>query len=576
MFEPIRGLQPLEVGALAFAAVYLSTWIHECGHAVAGKISGFRITSVGIGFGAPLLRWQLGDTVFFISLRRPFQGITTSVRDSWPTKKSAKATLLLGGLGANLVFAGLAYGGYRFLPDLSAWFSLLALVNAAFAILSLLPANIALPGVALKTDASQVLTLFFGKKKPRERFVGVHDAERFVAFLSAVEDRYGEFHYRIHLASNLTVIGHPRRALEVLENVQEDLYPERSHMGALLRVVRGSALMAAGTREDGLKDLETGASFFQEVGAPSMTPHLQLLKARADLDEGRLEETRAELEGMEGDSQSRFESLVRAEYRVRSGDFEGAIETLGQLEWGQGEEALEATGIELEALGRLGKHADALERGVPAARRVLVNLVSLSRPEDREAYLIKHQRIMDGVPANFEALNRRQDAEAFREELAHTRTARTAVARAVSLTGLSAVVCSFLAAVFLVLAIRAVGRFEPGLHFLRWATILGFAGLYFSVSGLLNRRIHKALPILGGVLSGVTLVVLGTFFLTIFLTRRGVHREILEYDLDGDGRVDRVVIFMRGVRVREGWDEDGDGEIDRWVDHRREDPAGGK
>ncbi|MHC4781272.1 MAG: site-2 protease family protein, partial [Planctomycetota bacterium] len=292
MLETLQDVRPLEVGLAAVASVYFSTWIHEGGHALAGTLAGFRITSVGTGFGKPLLRLSLRDVVLFVSLRRPFQGITTSVRDSWPTRRISKGILLLGGLAANFLAAAAAWLAFLLLPFGEPWFLLLALVNASFAALALLPASINLPGVALRTDASQVIALFSRKRKPRESFFRIRDSEHFIDFLEKIGDRFGAFHYRVHLATNLAEIGNHDRALETLEGATEDLYPGDSHMGALFRVIRGSSLLARGREEQALENLRVSEAFFREVGAPSMMEHVDLLRAQRALDRGDVEEAR--------------------------------------------------------------------------------------------------------------------------------------------------------------------------------------------------------------------------------------------------------------------------------------------
>ena len=56
--------------------LYLSIVVHELGHAVLGWLAGWRITSLGMGTGRPLLvlSWR-GVRVYFCR-NRPLQGLT--------------------------------------------------------------------------------------------------------------------------------------------------------------------------------------------------------------------------------------------------------------------------------------------------------------------------------------------------------------------------------------------------------------------------------------------------------------------------------------------------------------------
>jgi tetratricopeptide (TPR) repeat protein len=568
MLESLRSMQPLEVGIVAVLGVYFAIWIHEGGHALAGRIAGFRITSMGTGFGRPLLRLPWRGTVFYLGLRRPFQGITTSVRDEWPTRKSAKAILLMGGFAANAGVTLVAWGGYSLITPQHPWLLLFAFVNGAFALFALLPANIALPGVALKTDASQVIGLFLRSRKPRENLTRIHDAERFVTFLSLVRDRFGEFHYRIHLASTLSDIGSYNRALEVLEEVQEDCYPERSPMGALLRVVRGTAHLFAGDPQKAQEDLERSASYFREIDAPSMAPHLTLLQARKALLEDRMDDATALLDDLEASEASPEEVLFRAEVDLKRGEPEAALRRMEGLPSLRGEDRLLQEGILGEAGRQMGRD-DLVDNHLSrAARRLLRNLPALSDPEDREAYLEKHKRITEGYLQHLQARKDEEGARDFENTLRGALEAPTAPAILVSLTGLTSLGCSLASVGFLTWEFVKVAEFQGSIRGLIWGGVLALAGLYFGVSGLLNRRSHRALPILGGILGAFCLVVLVTFFGTLMITRRGVYRETLEYDTNGDGKPDRVVVFQKGVRLREETDTDFDGKIDRWIDFR--------
>ncbi|GEM_PF-2737976 len=565
MLGPLQGAHPIDVGLAALAALYTSTWVHEAGHALAGLIAGFRITSIGTGFGVPLFRLRLKSTVFFMSPRRLFQGITTSVRDDWPTSRFARAFLLAGGFSANLLAAGAAFTAYALIENPSLPAFLFGLVNALFALFALLPTHIALPGVTLKTDAAQLLALFARSPTRRNHFERIPDGDRFVAFLSAIRDAYGQFHHRIHLASALSQIGNHDRALDVLESVQDDLYPGRSPMGALLRAVRGSALLGAGEEERGLEDLRRSEDAFRESGAPDMAPHIALLQAKARLERGKTNEAKERLDSLDGDAPSDEERLLRAEIDLQEDDPSSALEKLDAVSAPSGEEEIAALGLRGEALRRNGDLEKALEPFAKAAERLLANLRSLAKSEDKEAYLEKHRRIRDGWPKILEAAGKEEKARRFEEEVKAIFDSSRGPGPWITFNGLSALTSAGAAAVILVLEFMKIARFEGSVASMRWVVILSLAALYFSVSAMINRRVRKFLPMTAAAIGVICLIVVGVFFTTLVLTRRNIHREILEYDLDHDGNVDKIVTIHKGIKVKMVEDQDFDGTMDHWV-----------
>jgi tetratricopeptide (TPR) repeat protein len=142
--------------------VYLSVFIHELGHAVAGRLSGYTIGSFGVGLGRPLwvLNWR-GTRVFFCR-RRPLQGITFSVFPGIIPSPGRKAALLAGGVLANgLAFAaGLALA--RLLPWGHAVWVMLAWVNGLFVAVNLVPIVSPVGAFTLPSDGANILELLRG------------------------------------------------------------------------------------------------------------------------------------------------------------------------------------------------------------------------------------------------------------------------------------------------------------------------------------------------------------------------------------------------------------------------------
>lgn len=566
MFDALHDASLSQVALLALVALYLSTWIHEVGHALAGRLAGFRITSLGTGFGRPILRIPLGETVLFISPRRLFQGLTTSVRDRWPTSRRARAFLIAGGFGANLLACAAAFLGLLLVKTPPLPLVLFALVNAAIALFALLPASILLPGASLKTDASQLIGLFRRSRRGADPLARIESSRRFVAFLTAIRDPYGEYHHRIHLASSLSSLGNHEGALDVLDPVREDLYPQASHMGALLRVVRGTARL--GAEEDveaGVEDLRAADAFFRSIDAPDMGPHINQLLARLALDRGRLEEAR-ELLGERNDAPpDPAENLLRAEIALEDGLPQEALDLLREDSLPRGEDGLLARALLAQAEQGLERPEKALEHLESAAKRVANHLAVLGRENDREAYRHKHRRAIRLYPQILRKLGREDEADAFEENAANAMSGPPARRGFLSIPALSSVACAAAAVALLAWQAERIAAFEGDVTKLRWAGILAVGAVYFGVSGILQGKIRKILPLAGLFIGIATLLVLATFFGTLFITRKDLLRETQEYDRNGDGVTDKILVVERGFKKRLEEDRDFDGRPDRWV-----------
>ncbi len=55
---------------------YGSAFAHELGHALMGKLSGFAVTSFGLGFARPWLVFSVRGTRIFFCRSKPLGGVT--------------------------------------------------------------------------------------------------------------------------------------------------------------------------------------------------------------------------------------------------------------------------------------------------------------------------------------------------------------------------------------------------------------------------------------------------------------------------------------------------------------------
>lgn len=98
------GLFLVFVAAL-LAGSFLTTIVHELGHAFAVWITDGVVVSVCVGSGPVVLRWRMGATI--MEVRAHFRGGGGVVHYSFKPAKWKKACILLGGVAANAVAAAM-------------------------------------------------------------------------------------------------------------------------------------------------------------------------------------------------------------------------------------------------------------------------------------------------------------------------------------------------------------------------------------------------------------------------------------------------------------------------------------
>ena len=146
-------------GLLSLVAMYLSIVVHEVGHAIAGWLMGFVVTSLGVGTARPVLILPIGRTRFYLGLSQPFQGITFAFLPRHYPGWRRMASFIVGGMAANALCAVLSLGLARGLPiGLTAtFFRMFAGINALVGALSLLPIRVNVGRGMLQSDGGILL-----------------------------------------------------------------------------------------------------------------------------------------------------------------------------------------------------------------------------------------------------------------------------------------------------------------------------------------------------------------------------------------------------------------------------------
>ncbi len=175
--------------------IWLGLWVaavaHELGHFAAGRLAGLRVLACGTGVGLPMAVARVCGTAFFVGVRRPFGGLTFTDSPTLNPPRWRTATMLLGGVAANVAVAAVLFGRFGWSPpdpvDHSLW--LVGLMNAV-QVLNLVPFSLTSGPFALATDGGQLWQLARGH---RAEFRGV-DAINAAAGFGPIANRLGLDH----------------------------------------------------------------------------------------------------------------------------------------------------------------------------------------------------------------------------------------------------------------------------------------------------------------------------------------------------------------------------------------------
>src|SRR4051812_10720270 len=149
---------------LAFLPVlYASCFVHELGHAVAGKSTGWVVTSFGMGHRRPFCVIPIAGTRVFFCLERPRVGITFAFPARLYPSRGQTIAYLAGGVVANGGLATLALALALWLPQgLSLWLAV-AFLNAVLAVSNMVPFHVKAGAMVLQSDGALILqVLRFG------------------------------------------------------------------------------------------------------------------------------------------------------------------------------------------------------------------------------------------------------------------------------------------------------------------------------------------------------------------------------------------------------------------------------
>jgi len=121
-----------------YPAVYLAVLLHEIGHAIAGRLAGYKITSFGLGTGRPFFKMRLpGGTILYLCQNNRLFGSCWATTPELILSSFPQAILLLGGSILNLIVGSLLF--LFFVKTHTTFYLVCAGINLLLATANLLP-----------------------------------------------------------------------------------------------------------------------------------------------------------------------------------------------------------------------------------------------------------------------------------------------------------------------------------------------------------------------------------------------------------------------------------------------------
>jgi hypothetical protein len=259
-------LDALLLALVAFVPIlYVSSFLHELGHAVAGYLAGLEVTSFGMGTGRPFWVGHWRGVRVYLCRERPFQGLTffgspAIIPGRWPMVLN-----LAGGILAHVLLTGVALALWYGLP--SGWpvWAVTAGLNALLAVGNLYPFATRVGRAEFRSDGSLILqTLRYGSiRTSAPRALALRQLR---SLWEATGDLRGLQNFLLGAGLSWADLGDNEQAGQLLEQAAALPVAPPPSYAALLTAGRG---LAAHQFEAGVAALDEAEGAFRRLNHPA-------------------------------------------------------------------------------------------------------------------------------------------------------------------------------------------------------------------------------------------------------------------------------------------------------------------
>jgi hypothetical protein len=321
---------------LVFPVLYVSAFLHELGHAVCGRLSGFVVTSFGCGTGQPFWVGEWRGTRVFLCRQRPFQGLTFWIVPTLFPGRWWPAFAYSGGILAHVLLVAAAALMCWAAPWGQGVWLVIAVLNALFAACNLIPLTFRVGSLSLRSDGALILNTLVGRSVDTPTAAVLQSVHLLRGLWEAAGDLRILQAYLLHAATVWVALGDEEYAAQLVEEAAGLPARPVPTYSAFLAAVRGLCAAAAGqvvTADDALGRAEKA---FRELDHPGGLLVVRLWRCEVLQQQGEV------VEAVQALGALRSHPLVRSRPSLRVGLLASRLAARTRLADGAGVEALRA------------------------------------------------------------------------------------------------------------------------------------------------------------------------------------------------------------------------------------------
>ncbi len=269
---------PFAVVLEGLAILYVSSFAHELGHAVLGRMAGYTVTSFGLGTGRPWCVVRVGRARAYLGLVRPFQGIAFVCMSHRDASRREQAALMAGGILANGLLAMVGLGSW--LAWGGAFWMTVAWVNAVLACVNLIPLRGRIGTATVRSDGWHLLKIWRSGSPPTPAPLTIQMLDAFRPLWTATGDTLALRVFLASAAESWACLGELGRAEELVAEAESLPPPDVPGLAALGTVVRAGVAIEAGRLAEAAEAIDAAEGDYRALGHEGGQFSAALLRAR--------------------------------------------------------------------------------------------------------------------------------------------------------------------------------------------------------------------------------------------------------------------------------------------------------